>query len=138
MTEAFNENFERLPIQYVRKLNGHLSNESLVNEAINLYQEHLQNPNAEKRSETLFLKTIISWEEVGKCTTEDLSVLLGWYFGNKNDFSWKKVEKILTQRQKNLIELPKWISQGNPFSSYAETGYMPPKSAFREWIESER
>jgi hypothetical protein len=138
MNESFSENFERLPIQYVRKLNGHLSCESLVDEAIQIYEECLHNPVAEKRSETLFLKTIISWEEIGKCTIEDLSILLGWYFGNKNDFSWKKAEKLFSQKQKDLLRLPEWISQGNPFSSYTNNGYAPARSAFHEWIDNEK
>jgi len=123
MNESLSENVDSFPIQYLSKLEGTLSSEFLVEETHNLYHECLLNKISEKRSETLFLKTIISWEEKGECTMEDLSILLGWYFGDSEDISWKKAWGILSQRQKESLGLPKWITTEGPYSAYSDNGF---------------
>jgi hypothetical protein len=60
---------------------------------------------------------------------EDLSILLGWYFGDSKDFSWKKTGEIFSQRQKESLELPKWIETGSPDSAYSDKGYSYQKKA---------
>jgi hypothetical protein len=122
---------EPIKIMYNSSLDG-LSKNNLKQEIRDLYNETIRNPDPDKRSEKTFWRTISQWEESGKCTIEDICITLGWYFHfcKDKDPSWKKIDEVFSENQKEGILFPIWVKKGDLSAPTKHTKKQPP---FPHW-----
>ncbi len=136
MTESKEQASDPIQIQYVGDLKGTLSSSSLEDETVLLWKECLHNEDANKRSETRFLKTVIDWETGGHCTLQDLAIVLGWHFQYPDDPSWKKAKNLLSLEQKEQLVLP--TTKEGVYSAYEDKEYKPGRGAYAEWRDKRK